>query len=144
MEGYVPVTKDRLLLMTAESRIAADKDYDKKIKKTISGYISNDKKRSSTRKWYRFWILPSPRFLYNEDAVREYAANQYYEMFDGDPFVILEKKHDLGNIWLTQFQRVADSHNSSEPIYLTMDDFLRLDNPYDYHWCHHRSGWDIS
>lgn len=139
MKGFVPVKKENLLSMIADCRTAADKDCAEKVENEIASYIKSDKERMATKRWYRLWRLPDARFTHDEKGVRKYLDDYQYDMFESNPLENLEKSLKTSHRWLDRLQRVAESHNSEEPITLGMETFMRLENPENYHWT--RSSW---
>ena len=92
MKGFVPVTKDSLLEMVANCRQEVNQQEKKELRGRIDLYISNEKKRMTTRRWYRLFILPKARFAFNDESVNMYSADRRdYAMCDGCPLDFIRK-----------------------------------------------------
>lgn len=134
MKGYVPVSKEALLSMTAHCKAVIYEEFDEDTKKEISWYISNERKRITTRCWYRLWRLPKARFEFTEHGVKEFSATRQYDLFESDPFKMLRMDRDHSLRWVRKIERLAKSNNSGEPIQLDVNTFMRLDTPENYLW----------
>jgi hypothetical protein len=135
MKGFVPVTKASLLVMCEECFEEIEKEYHKKYRKRVDLYISEEKQRISTRRWYRLWMLPKARFdIDSLESIENYSANRYYETFDSCPLKSLEKDMKNSVKWVSSLVGIANSRHSGEPIQLDIETFERISSPPTFHW----------
>lgn len=134
MNGFVPVTKQSLLTMVQNSREALQADFDEKYQNRIDKYISREETRVNSRRWYRLWLKPKPRFLATVKGVEEYSTNCDYEMWGGCPLQFLKADFDYSTRWLNRLKNLATSEFSGDPIQLDLKTFQRLSTPYKYNW----------
>lgn len=134
MKGFVPVTKTALLEMIGNCRKEIANQAATHKAERIDRFVTNEKERMTTRRWYRLFILPAARFDFNEESIMAYAANQHYDMFDCNPFDSLVKDADNSHRWLDQLERIATSNYAGEPIQLDVKTFMRINEPDAYYW----------
>lgn len=134
MKGFVPVTKESLLAMLAGCREEVDYQFTEHSRERIERFIDNEKERCSKRRLFGLINPPRPRFDYNEEGVKAYAATIHYDMFDGNPFDSIEKDRDNSLRWIARLERVAMSEHSGEPIQIDMDTFMLISEPVQYYW----------
>lgn len=134
MKGFVPVTKESLLSMLAECRNEVANQVVEETRNCIDRFIDSEKERTTTRKWYRLFILPKARFNYNDASVKAYADTIDYHMFDGSPFDSIEQDAKNSLAWIAKLERVAMSEHSGEPIQLDMQTFMRVSKSSHYYW----------
>lgn len=134
MKGFIPVTKASLLSMLVECRETVYDQFNENTQDRIERFIDNEKDRCSKRRLFGLLNPPRPRFNYNEESVRAYAATIHYDMFDCDPFESIEKDKNNSLRWLDRLARIAMSEHSGEPIQIDMDTFLLISEPAHYYW----------
>lgn len=134
MKGFIPVSKQALLEMIGNCRTAIDNQAAKHKAERMDRFVTNEKERMTTRRWYRLFMLPAARFNFNEESILAYAASQHYDMFDCDPFESLTKDAANSHRWLDQLERIAISNYAGEPIQLDAKTFLRINEPGAYYW----------
>jgi hypothetical protein len=134
MKGFVPVTKTALLEMIGNCRFEIDNQAAKHKAERIDRFVTNEKERMTTRRWYRLFILPAARFDFNEESVLAYADSIDYPMFNGNPFTSLENDVANSHRWLDQLERIATSNYAGEPIQLDVKTFTRINEPDAYYW----------
>lgn len=143
MKGFIPVTKTALLEMIVNCRFEIDNQAAKHKAERIDRFVSNEKERMTTRRWYRLFILPKARFGFNEESIMAYAANQDYAMFDCNPFDALVKDAANSHRWLDKLERLAMSEYAGEPIQIDIDTFSRINEPDGYYWATSGSFYSI-
>lgn len=134
MKGFIPVTKASLLSMLAECRNEVAYQVKEETRNRIDRFIDSEKERTTTRKWYRLFILPKARFAFDDASVKAYADTIDYPMFDGNPFDSIEQDAKNSLAWIARLERIAMSEHSGEPIQLDMQTFMRISEPSRYHW----------
>lgn len=134
MSTTIPVKKRTLKRMVERAMAAAENQFKVEWKETLDYFINQEKERSNSRRWYRLWIKPAPRFSFDEESVIKHVNARSYGMFDISPFISLEA--DLKNTkrWLGDYAQIAESHSAEEPIALAMKTFRRLDEPHRFIW----------
>ncbi len=134
MKGFVSVTKDSLLAMLAECREVVASQVEEETKNQIDYFVDKEKRRSTTR--WLFGIMPpsKPRFAFDAESVKAYAASVDYPMFEGDPFSYTENDAANSLKWIARLERVAMSEHSGEPIQIDMKTFMRISEPARYYW----------
>ena len=139
MKGFVPVNKSALLEMVDNCRKVVANDMAANTAKLIDKFVSEEKERMTTRRWYRLFILPAARFNFDEASIRAYAAAIDYPIYDWDPFTSMEKDAANSYAWLDRVERLAECEYAGEPIQLDMKTFLRLSEPDRYFWAEYIS-----
>ena len=134
MKGFVPVTKDSLLAMLAECREVTQDQFIEHSRDRLERFIDSEKDRCSKRRLFGLLNPARPRFNYNEESVRAYAAADHYDMWDCDPFKSIENDRDNSLRWIARLERVAMSEHSGEPIQIDMDTFIMISEPARYYW----------
>ena len=134
MKGFVPVTKDSLLAMLAECREEVACQEKEETSDRIQRFIDKEKKRISTRCWYRLWTLPRARFDFDDESVKAYADTIEYAMFDSNPLKRIASDATNSLQWIARLERVAMSEYSGEPIQIDMKTFMRISEPARYYW----------
>ncbi len=134
MKGLVPVTKASLLEMIGNCREEIDNQAARHMAERMDRFVSQEKERMTTRRWYRLFILPKARFSFNEESIMAYAAKQDYAMFDCNPFDALVKDAANSHRWLDQLERIARSEYAGEPIQIDVNTFMRINEPDAYYW----------
>lgn len=135
MDCYITVTKASLFDMIVACK---DEIYKQAVEcetKVIQRYIINEKNRCENRVWYRFWILPKPRFDYKDpDSIREFSSNIDYDLFESDPFfnIKIDKSNSIN--FISKLFDVSISEMAGDYIKLEIDLFLRISNPTKYKW----------
>lgn len=134
MKGFVPVTKASLLSMLVECREVVQDQFLEHSRERIERFIDKEKERCSKRRLFGLINPPRPRFDYNEEGVKAYAATIHYDMFDGNPFDMIEKDRVNSLRWIARLERIAMSEHSGEPIQIDMDTFMLINEPASYYW----------
>lgn len=134
MKGFIPVSKASLQEMIDNCRKEIDNQAARHKAERMDRFVSQEKERTTTRRWYRLWILPAARFAFNEESIMAYAANQHYDMFDCNPFDSLVKDAANSHRWLDKLERLAMSDYAGEPIQIDIDTFSRINEPDAYYW----------
>ena len=134
MEGFIPVTKQALLNMASNCRKEIANQLVSEKAEHIDSFVSREKERMTSRRWYRLFTLPKARFNFNEESVLVYAASIDYPMFEGNPFTALEKDAENSFNWIARLERIAQSQYSGEPIQLDVKTFTRISEPARYYW----------
>lgn len=134
MKGFVPVTKDSLLTMLAECREVTQDQFLEHSRERIERFIDTEKERCSKRRLFGLMNPPRPRFNYNVESIKAYAATIHYDMFDCDPFESIERDMVNSLQWIARLERVAMSEHSGEPIQVDMDTFMLISEPAHYYW----------
>lgn len=134
MKGFVPVTKGSLLAMLAECREETASQVVEHTRERIERFIDSEKRRSTTRRLFGLMPPPKPRFAFNDESVKAYAASIDYPSFEGDPFTSIELDAENSSLWIARLERVAMSEHSGEPIQLDMKTFIRISEPARHYW----------
>ncbi len=134
MKGFVPVSKANLLAMVNNSRQVLERALAEETAYHILRIQKRERERANTRKWYRLFVLPNPRFEYTDDATIEYANNRDYPLFDCSPFHSLECDYKNSSRWLDRLENIANSENAGEPILVDIKTFDRISMPENYYW----------
>jgi len=144
VKGFVPVTKQALLEMVNNCRVAIKQDFEEKYSKTINSYIEQEKERCSKKVWYRLWQLPAPRFDYDDiGSIEAFSASRTYDMFEACPLIMLEHSVETSESWVKRIGSIALSEYSGEPIQIDINTFQRLSCPEKYHWASKRYFFSI-
>lgn len=134
MKGFIPVTKASLLEMLENCRYAVEEQYNCKFSAVVNNYIESEKKRITTRKWYRLWMLPKPAFNFNEKSVISYAETYPYALFEVNPFKMLDDSFDEAMNWIDDKEEMFSSIHAGEPIQIEIKMFERLNTPMRFKW----------
>jgi len=134
MKGFISVTKQALLEMASNCRkeIASQLAHEKA--EQLDLFVSIEKERMTSRRWYRLFTLPKARFNFDEESVLAYAASIEYPMFEGNPFTTLERDAENSFNWIAKLERIAESQYSGEPIQIDVKTFTRISEPHRYYW----------
>jgi hypothetical protein len=134
MKGFIPVTKQALLEMASNCRKEIANQLVSEKAEQIDRFVSREKERMTSRRWYRLFTLPKARFDFDEESVMAYAASIDYPMFEGNPFTTLEKDAENSLNWIARLERIAESQYSGEPIQIDIKTFTRISEPHRYYW----------
>ena len=141
MKGFVPVTKENLLNMIDNCHLEAIREYEELLKHCVNKRIEEERRRSSTRKWYRLFILPKPRFSFDQKGAVDFYNSLSYGLFDCSPFTALDNSLADVHKELDRLERLGISQSAEEPIQISIKNFLRLDAPNKYRWVTTYSYW---
>lgn len=135
MKGFVPVSKASLLEMVVNCRKEIDSQQASEKAEWLDRYVTQERERMITRRWYRLWQFPKKsHFACDEASVIAYSASIDYPMFDGCPFQMIEKDANNSRRWVDRIERLAQSDYAGEPIQIDLDTFQRLSEPHRYYW----------
>lgn len=134
MKGLISVSKADLVIMLRNCCDEIKVCYDRNKKRVAESFVNAEVERTTVRKWYRFFILPSPRFDFNLDSVMRYADGLDYPMFQYNPFYTLELSVEKSVDWVTDLLTIAESSYAGEPILLDIPVFQRISNPAKFYW----------
>lgn len=134
MKGFVPVTKMSLLAMVEDCRLEIVHQVTVETDKQVNKYVNAEQERSTTRRWYRLFILPRARFSFDRASVIAYSNAFQYAMFDYCPFKAIDIDARNSEKWLDKMEKLATSEHSGEPILLDIKTFNRLSRPETVWW----------
>jgi hypothetical protein len=134
VQGFVPVTKQALLTMVDLCKVAVLEQVELETTKLVNKLVKQEIARSSTRRWYRLFYIPKSRFAYDTESVKVFASRQDYPMFEGNPFMGIDRDAINSYKWLNNLKAIADSNYSGEPITIDIKTFSRLSDPSKYWW----------